>query len=805
MRFCPFCSAENADELAVCAACGRRLPPLPPRRARNAPPTGIQLPTRTSGTTAPPPLRRSGTTVPPPGGGLGPDQRTAITGGVGSEPRPALDGPTVMTPPPILDEISDATRLHRPANAGNSDATRVHPASLVSDSTSVHAPSSPPVGDLTRTSVAVRNPDKAPVSSTLAGFPSGPAPAAVSPSGAPITLDGDGDDGKRSLLAALSPGPAAQRREAPPPEPRGPGDASRRRTDDRPGYERTPAPDRGAANERSSSIPSLTGRSKSSSIPPPTPHGDAKPSPPPPALASTVAPHGDARGQLDGRGSVPHLPPPPIAPASSPGIPFERQSFDDDFNTQHAAPAFPDNDVSGGWPNPPTAVPSLVPKAGSARVPLPTPSGAPPPSPGGSLPSPASGGTPGGTLPSLGSGAAPRAPLLPPPGGAVSLPAPSSASRPLVITSTTDRSSGVTPPPTRAALALADRPFTPPRVLPVPETPEPGLLVAAKYTVRFARARYQRRGAIKTLGVEIKQDTEALDQVLGALGRVARNVGVEGRVFSAENTAITQAEERIAALGKELGEVDSRKGDENSKFMDVERERNTKLGEAERLVDEAQKELAHLDGQRRALREARKTLERRQKAYLKAAEDNDKQSGSAQMGDSRGELRRSAEMNRKEAAAIEPERQDTDRRIAALERPISEATARLDAAKAELDAAKRSLADVREGHTHRLAELDAEQKRKAREIGLAEGEISRRMVTLGTLINLNRIEHSEFLELYERIDRLRGAITSRTTEIEKLAAEREAYDKGTITRGLAAMGGAVIAFIALIVILRAIF
>src|SRR4029077_4173846 len=68
MRFCPFCSAENADELAVCQACGRRLPPLPPRRAGSkGPPTGISLPPR-AGATAPPPIppRRAGNTVPPP-------------------------------------------------------------------------------------------------------------------------------------------------------------------------------------------------------------------------------------------------------------------------------------------------------------------------------------------------------------------------------------------------------------------------------------------------------------------------------------------------------------------------------------------------------------------------------------------------------------------------------------------------------------------------------------------------------------------------------------------------------------------
>ncbi|HMG52784.1 MAG TPA: hypothetical protein VK601_04875, partial [Kofleriaceae bacterium] len=159
------------------------------------------------------------------------------------------------------------------------------------------------------------------------------------------------------------------------------------------------------------------------------------------------------------------------------------------------------------------------------------------------------------------------------------------------------------------------------------------------------------------------------------------------------------------------------------------------------------------------------------------------QAGSAEQGDSRQELRRGAEQHRREAAALEPERQDVDRRLAGIERPIGEATAKLDAAKAE---------------------LDAEQKRKPREMAQAEGEIARRLVTLGTLVNLNRIEDPQFEELYHRIDRLRGAITARTTEIERLTAEREAYDRGNLARGLATIGGAILLFIALIVILRAV-
>lgn len=361
------------------------------------------------------------------------------------------------------------------------------------------------------------------------------------------------------------------------------------------------------------------------------------------------------------------------------------------------------------------------------------------------------------------------------------------------------------PPPTRIVRGegLADRPFTPPRVVPVPEIPEPGPLPAAKYFVRFVRARMQRRTAIKKLGEEIKQDTGALDQVLGALGRQARSVQLEGRVFFAENNAITAAEQRMAALDRERAELDGRKAEEGSRYADIEKDRNSKLGEAERTVEEAQRELAQLETQRRGLRERRKELERKQKASLKAAEERDEQAGSSGATEDRNDLRRSAESHRREAAALEPDRQEIDRKLASVERPIADASAKLDAAKAELDAAKRSLNDAREGYSHRLAELDAEHKRKGRDYALAEAEVARRLITLGTLVNLNRLEDPRFSELYERIDRLRGAITARSTEIEKLTSEREAYDRGSMVRGGAVLGSSVIALIALLVLLRA--
>jgi hypothetical protein len=611
MRFCPFCSAENADESAVCASCGRRLPPLPPRRAGSkGQPTGVQLPPRN----AP------------------------------AAPAPQRKPPTM--PPPIPSGAPPGSATSRPE----------------------------PVG-IKRES----------------------APALPSPPAAPAVDDQWNNSGRVAQLRnAIAPGPAAERRDAPPPDPAGAGPA-RRKSD--------------------------------SKVPPPVPNSFARSS------------------SSGGLSATIKAPVPDIAP-------FDQTEMETATALETADSMAPTvaRTMSA------SLTPMAVARTKSASLP-----------------------------PEVASTLAETAPAV-------------------HVAPTRSAGPALEPPPTRIHRpeALADRPWTPQKVHSIPDIPEPGLVNAARYTYQFAVARWQRRGAIKTLGIEIKQDTEALDQVLGALGRAARGARVEGRVFSAENTAISAAEERVGSLTRESGEVDGRKAEENSKFVDVERERNAKLVEAERMVEEAQRELQHLEAQRRALRDKRKELDRRQKAFLKNADDHDRQAGAAPLGDQRQELRRTAEGHRKEAAALEPDKQDIDRRITALERPIGEVTARLDAAKAELDAAKRSLNDAREGHTHRLAELDAEQKRKSREVALAEAEIQRRLVTLGTLVNLNRIEDPQFAELYHRIDRLRGAITARTTEIEKLTAEREAYDRGTLVRGIATIGGAFVALIALIVILRAV-
>jgi hypothetical protein len=774
MRFCPFCSAENADELAVCQACGRRLPPLPPRRARNAPPTGVQLPPRSGGTTQPPPLRRTGATIPPVGAPpAAPSAQSTQLGPALAAPGPAS---SPFAPP------------GQPVSPGPSPSP---------------SPFAPPSGAPHPVAVMVTSPGFAPLAPSSTGMrapassrdlaPGGPAP------GGPAARLAS--DEARMLASALSPGPAAQRREAPPAEPGDPAGNARRRSDGPPLAVTTTAAGISPSGPRA--IPSVVpgGATSGQGAAPSGPRSARSTSPPP--LTGAASPLTGAPLPPTGAASPPTgaASPPTGAPLPPTGAPLPPTAIDPALAPTGAAfpPAGAPIGAPPASPAPRSGAPSLLSGAPSTGAAPPTGAAAPPT---GAQPTPAA------ARPGL---AGPHVAPDPPwatgypraPGGFIDPDLHASA---LSVDASRRRADGVEPPPTRIHRpeALVDRPFTPLTVSPVPAIPEPGLINSARYSVRFARARWQRRGAIRLLGADIKKDTDALDQVLGALGAAARTAKVDGRVFSGENAAITAAEEHAAQMAREHNDVDTRKLEENARFVDVERERNTKLAEAERMVDEAQKELAHLEAQRRGLRDLRKELERRQKAYLKAAEDNEKQATATELGDQRQDLRRGAEQHRREAAAIEPERQEADRGLAAIERPIAEVSAKLDAAKAELDAAKGSLADAREGHTHRLAELDAEQKRKAREIAQSEAEIARRLVTLGTLVNLNRIEDPQFAELYHRIDRLRGAITARATEIEKLTAEREAYDRGHLVRGVATIGGAILLFIALIVILRAV-
>ncbi len=685
MRFCPWCSAENASEASSCAACGRRLPPLPTRKQK-----------------APGPA-----TAITPAPAVTPAPALSTAASAADDERRALR--TSLLPAPAAARRKAATLEPRPAGA---DARR-------HDDRQVTAPypdPTPPPGP----SAAAPYPDPTP--------PPGPAATAPHPAGPPPA-------------ATVQARPELAQPVAPRPSPR---------LDTDPVTVASPPPDTATRPIDASWLIESSGYDEDLDgplAPPPSPFMAPAPAP---ALARPMSPL--TLGAI------------PLGPS-----PRRRETL---------PPPSPSGPPSGLTP-----VPSPAPAA--ARTTHPTPTPTPPPPPPRSSPS-----------------------ITPPPGplGRATTPPPVSPKATPSATRGPGRDhTNLDPPPTRIVRAdeLADRPFTPPAVLPIPGVPEPGLVNAARYAVTFARARWQRRRAVKLLQVEIQGDTDALDVVLGTLGREVRTLGIDNRVLSGENAAITEAEQRKDLTVAQAAEIVTRRADEHAKFEDIERERTTKVTDSEKVLDDAQREQANFEAQRRGVRDKRKELERRQKAYLTSAEQRDTEAGNAPMGEVRAELRRLAEGHRREAATLDPERQDLERRLAALDRPLAAAQTKVEATKVEVEQLRRSLHDAREGHRHRLAELDAEQGRKTREQELIVAEIHRRLVTLGTLTNLHRVERPEFDELYQRIDRLRSAINARTTEIDRLTAEREAFDRGSLLRGYAVLGGAVVLVITLIVIILA--
>jgi hypothetical protein len=360
------------------------------------------------------------------------------------------------------------------------------------------------------------------------------------------------------------------------------------------------------------------------------------------------------------------------------------------------------------------------------------------------------------------------------------------------------------PPPTRlVAPSSGAMPAALPVVDPLPEPPDGGVWPSARYTIAFARGYWQRRVAARNLHEQNRTDTTSFDALLGALGRTLRALKLNNRSLAAENQAIDDAETRRSQAEVDSDELIHRLEEENQRFAEQEQDRENKLAEAEATLDQADKELEELEAQRRSLRDKRKTIERQQRAYLKTAEEREAEAAKATGDDDRAQLHRSAEDLRREAAGLDPERQDLDRRLAALEKPVSQAAARVEALRGELESIRRALRDLREGHRHRLSEIEAEQGRKGREATTAEAEIGRRLVTLGTLLNLNRIERPEFDDLYARLDALRGAIVAREKEIDRLISERDSYDRGALVRGGAALVFGVLALATAIVVLFA--
>src|SRR5262249_58001913 len=140
-----------------------------------------------------------------------------------------------------------------------------------------------------------------------------------------------------------------------------------------------------------------------------------------------------------------------------------------------------------------------------------------------------------------------------------------------------------------------------------------------------------------------------------------------------------------------LADAAAKTADENSRFEVTEKDLEAKLAAAETAAETASVELGKLEDERNERRAVKRELEKRQRWYVKGAERREGQAAKAAMGDQRTALRRSAEDMRADAARLEPQRDELEKRLAAGEAPLAEASARAEATRNDRDALRRTL------------------------------------------------------------------------------------------------------------------
>lgn len=380
------------------------------------------------------------------------------------------------------------------------------------------------------------------------------------------------------------------------------------------------------------------------------------------------------------------------------------------------------------------------------------------------------------------------------------------------------------PPPAPGPLVVADpRSFavieTPPPAILQPLPPElamlppmplapasPGLFSSVTYLYPVARAYLARRTAQSRVRTMLAGDQRALDGALGELGRAARDARLEAPALREEMRELEQGEQRRAGVEAEALQIGERRGNEVELFAQKEVDAQAAIATQEEMVRKADEELRLIAEQRRTEQQLLSGVDAEIKTLERKAQALEARAAKGPPGDPQAAAAaQEAAQARSLAGGMAPRRAEIPPRIAELEGPLAEKTQAVQAARTELAAARKGLAllagekrDALAAFDQRLTHLGSEQQKAA-------GEISRRFVTIGTLLNLNRVEDDRFTALYARVDELKAALTDREALIARLESERNGFDHAAVQKGLLLVGSGVGVLLVLSLILIIVF
>jgi chromosome segregation ATPase len=333
---------------------------------------------------------------------------------------------------------------------------------------------------------------------------------------------------------------------------------------------------------------------------------------------------------------------------------------------------------------------------------------------------------------------------------------------------------------------------------PMPPAPaERGLGPLGRYLVRLAVAIRARRRAQAELQKLLVGDHRLLDQSLGELGEVAREVDAADPTLHPQFELIERAEARAMELAKEI-----RAAELEQREVDARTQADAQMTRArlERIVKERLALEAREAEQARAASDAHVEQQRLEAAVSAAAQHAEQAeqralkghaaaSGGAGSSETFATERAVAAEARAAEAAARQQVEECARLLDLLEAPLRTTRAAIELNRGEERRLAEGLLEAERTRAHTVEELQRTIDRASEARSQAEREVSQHLVAAGTVLNLRRTDHPRYQPLYERIDELKRGATGREESITKLAEEAQSYDRAAVQRGLLLAGG----------------
>jgi chromosome segregation ATPase len=324
---------------------------------------------------------------------------------------------------------------------------------------------------------------------------------------------------------------------------------------------------------------------------------------------------------------------------------------------------------------------------------------------------------------------------------------------------------------------------------------------AVKYVYTHTKETMRRRRDITRLQKEIVSEQQRLDAILGQLGRQARQADLGLPALADEMRATKSLEGDATAARGRISDYERRRHEQQEKFQSAERELQATVAHADEIALKLTEELAAKSSERAGHRAGMNRLEAQLKSLARHVETKKAELATIQDPNAAAAIRGEIDATNAQILVLEPEQKRFAQQAAALDAPIADLEQRTQAAKDDASRRRREMGDATRVHNEAVGQIQAQIEAEQQRINQSERELSLKFVTLGTILNLNRVPGSAFDQHYQEFDGIKGTIAEKEQQIALLEAEIKGVDRGRFNKGLIVMVSGVLLLALIIAII----